>query len=203
MEGLTKVVERPQAVHMAAVVATSKRVVDIGYSVLSSPVGDLTVVEGPRGVLLVEFRRQLVEVFGPRIEQALGTPVRVARRRLDACRELDEYFRGERRHFTVPVDLSLVTGFRREVLEILRGVPFGTVISYGELARRLRRPLAARAVGGAMRANPIAIIVPCHRVAASDGTLGGFSGGLSVKRKLLEVEGIEGMSGGWSCAANA
>jgi methylated-DNA-[protein]-cysteine S-methyltransferase len=103
----------------------------------------------------------------------------------------------------VPVDLSLVSGFRREALEILRGVPFGTMISYGELARRMRRPLAARAVGGALRANPIAIIVPCHRVAASDGTLGGFSGGLDVKRKLLENEGIEALSGGWRCAANA
>src|SRR5262245_54339666 len=129
--------------------ASSKRVIDVGYAVQSTPIGDLTVVEGPRGLLLIEFRRQLVEVFAPRLEQALGTPVRVARRRLEICRELDEYFHGERRHFTVPVDLSLVTGFRREVLEILRGVPFATVVSYGELARRAGRPFGARAVGGA------------------------------------------------------
>jgi methylated-DNA-[protein]-cysteine S-methyltransferase len=182
---------------------SSKRVVELGYAVQSSPIGDLTVVEGPRGVLLIEFRRQLVEVFGPRIEQALGVPVRVMRRRLETCRELDEYFHGERRHFTVPVDLSLMNGFRREVLEILRGVPFGVVISYGELARRAGRPLAARAVGGAMRSNPIPVVVPCHRVAAADGSLGGFAGGLSIKRKLHDIEGIETRSGVWPAVANA
>jgi len=181
---------------------SSKRVVEIGYAVQSSPIGDLTVVEGPRGVLMIDFRRQLVEVFAPKLEQALGSAVRVSRRRLETCRELDEYFHGERRHFTVPVDLSLVSGFRREVLEILRGVPFGVVISYGELARRAGRPLAARAVGGAMRSNPIPLLVPCHRVGASDGSLGGFSGGLDVKRKLHEIEGI-GTRSVWGVAANA
>ena len=126
---------------------SSKRVVDVGYAIQSSPIGDLTVVEGPRGILLIEFRRQLPEVFGPRIEQALGVPVRVMRRRLDTCRELDEYFHGERRHFTVPADLSLMSGFRREVLEILTR----RSVRRRDLVRRARAPCRSatrRARGG-------------------------------------------------------
>jgi methylated-DNA-[protein]-cysteine S-methyltransferase len=116
---------------------------------------------------------------------------------LGTSRELAEYFGGARRHFDVPVDFGLVRGFSRRVLEELRRVPFGELVTYGELARRAGRPGAARAVGGAMRNNPIPIVVACHRVTAQDGSLGGFSGGLDVKRRLHAHEGIAPIAGGW------
>jgi methylated-DNA-[protein]-cysteine S-methyltransferase len=108
-----------------------------------------------------------------------------------AARELREYFAGRRRDFTVPVDLSGLTPFRRRVLETLRErVPFGATTTYAELARLAGRPGGARAVGGAVGANPVPVVVPCHRVLASGGGIGGFGFGLPAKRALLALEGV-------------
>ncbi|MGC4064515.1 MAG: methylated-DNA--[protein]-cysteine S-methyltransferase [Polyangiaceae bacterium] len=106
------------------------------------------------------------------------------------ARELEEYFAGVRRSFVVQLDLSSRTGFTKRVLERLRSVPYGVVVTYGELARACGNPHGARAVGTAMRNNPIPIVIPCHRVIAAGGKIGGYSPGLSVKRRLFEVEGI-------------
>jgi len=103
-------------------------------------------------------------------------------------RQLDEYFAGERRTFSLPTDLSALTPFQRRVLTLLRDVPYGTTVSYGELARRAGVPGGARAVGGVMRRNPLPIIYPCHRVIRSDGVLGGFGLGGETKAALLEME---------------
>ncbi len=103
--------------------------------------------------------------------------------------ELSAYFAGELRAFTVPLDLRIVPDFGRRVLEELCRVPFGELVTYGELARRSGSPGGARAVGRAVGANPIPIVVPCHRVVAAGGLLGGFSGGLPNKRRLLRLEG--------------
>ena len=107
--------------------------------------------------------------------------------------ELDEYFRGERRHFDVELDWQLVKGFRRSVLQTLVSVPYGETVSYGELAGMVGNPGAVRAVGSAMAHNPLAIVVPCHRVLASGGRAGGYSapGGLRTKQQLLALEGVE------------
>ena len=105
-------------------------------------------------------------------------------------RELDEYSRGDRRHFTVPLDLEEVTDFEFNVYEQLLQVPYGETVSYGELAKRVGRPKGARAVGQAVGRNPICIIIPCHRVIASNGSIGGFGGGIALKRKLLGIEGV-------------
>ncbi len=105
-----------------------------------------------------------------------------------ARQQLHEYFRGERQGFDFPMRLR-GDGFRREVLESLLEVPFGKTISYKELGASIGKPNAARAVGGAVGSNPLAIVVPCHRVLASDGGLGGFGGGLETKRTLLRLEG--------------
>jgi methylated-DNA-[protein]-cysteine S-methyltransferase len=104
-------------------------------------------------------------------------------------RELDGYFLGRRARFRTPVDLSAGSEFDRSVWRALRRIPAGRVRTYGEVARGVDRPGAARAVGGACGRNPVAIVVPCHRVVASNG-LGGFGAGLAVKRRLLGLEGV-------------
>ena len=107
----------------------------------------------------------------------------------ETATQLEEYFAGERRDFDVPMELD-GTPFQREVWAELSRIPYGETISYGELARRVGRPSAPRAVGQANGRNPIPIIVPCHRVLAGNG-IGGYGGGLKVKRALLAVEGVQ------------
>jgi methylated-DNA-[protein]-cysteine S-methyltransferase len=107
----------------------------------------------------------------------------------EAVRQLDEYFAGERRAFDLPL-APRGTAFQQKVWETLRKIPWGKTASYAEVARRVGSPKGMRAVGGANGRNPIAIIVPCHRVIAADGTLGGYGGGLHRKRFLLELEGV-------------
>lgn len=106
-----------------------------------------------------------------------------------AEQELREYFAGRRRTFTVKLDLE-GTEFQRKAWQAMRKIPFGETISYGDQARKVGKPKAYRAVGSANGKNPIPIIVPCHRVLASDGSLGGYSLGLSMKRRLLALEGV-------------
>ena len=106
-----------------------------------------------------------------------------------AEKELREYFSGRRRRFTVKLDLD-GTEFQREAWGAMRRIPFGSTISYGDQARSIGKPKAFRAVGSANGKNPVPIIVPCHRVLASDGSLGGYSLGLPMKRRLLALEGV-------------
>jgi methylated-DNA-[protein]-cysteine S-methyltransferase len=115
--------------------------------------------------------------------------VRVLRVPLDDVRrELDEYFEGRRTEFDLPIDLR-VAPFHAEVLRELALVPYGRTATYGELARKVGRPRAARAVGTVMHNNPIPIVLPCHRIVGANGSLTGYGGGLHVKRALLELEG--------------
>jgi methylated-DNA-[protein]-cysteine S-methyltransferase len=107
----------------------------------------------------------------------------------EARRQLDEYFAGTRREFDLDVDLSPAREFGRSVLEQLARVPYGELTTYGELAARAGRPRAARAVGTVMNRNPVPIVLPCHRVVGSSGSLVGYAGGLERKRLLLELEG--------------
>ncbi|MEU2896763.1 methylated-DNA--[protein]-cysteine S-methyltransferase [Streptomyces sp. NPDC001273] len=109
----------------------------------------------------------------------------------EAIRQVEAYFAGERRSFELPLDWSLISGFHRDVLrELAAGVPFGTVVGYGDLAGRVGQPGGAQAVGTAMGANPLPVVVPCHRVVERDGGIGGFGGGLETKRRLLALEGV-------------
>ncbi len=108
---------------------------------------------------------------------------------LRAARQLNEYFSGRRQEFDVPTKF-LGTPFQVRVWKELRKIPYGKTISYRELARRVRSPAAFRAVGSANGKNPLSILVPCHRVIAADGTLGGYAGGLSMKKKLLHLERV-------------
>ena len=110
----------------------------------------------------------------------------------EAVSQMADYLDGRRRDFTVPVDLMDLTDFQRAVLLETKAIPFGKVLTYGEVALRIGRPRSARAVGGALARNPIGIVIPCHRVVAHDGKLHGFSSphGIVTKAKLLEAEGI-------------
>jgi methylated-DNA-[protein]-cysteine S-methyltransferase len=110
-------------------------------------------------------------------------------------KEIAEYFEGKQPNFSLPLDLEGVTDFQFEVYEQLLMIPYGGTVSYGEIAARVHRPKGSRAVGQAVRRNPIGIIIPCHRVIASDGGIGGFGGGreessLNLKRELLSIEGV-------------
>lgn len=102
--------------------------------------------------------------------------------------ELDEYFAGVRQEFSIPLDLSHGTAFQQMVWQALLTIPYGQTISYAELARRIHRPTAFRACANANGKNPISLIIPCHRVIASDGGLGGYTGGIGIKQTLLNLE---------------
>lgn len=151
------------------------------HAVMDSPVGRLTLVgEGGTlaGLYLTEQRyRPPEDHFGPRDDQLFSA----------AAEQLREYFAGTRTEFTVPL-APRGTPFQHQVWAALREVPFGDTVTYGELAERIGRPNAARAVGHANGHNPISIIVPCHRVVGSGGSLTGYGGGLPRKRFLLEHE---------------
>lgn len=105
------------------------------------------------------------------------------------AKQLSAYFRGERLEFDFPLDISGTT-FQKRVWQVVRSIPFGQTISYRDIARKINFPDAQRAVGNALRQNPIPIVIPCHRVIRSNGELGGFVAGIEVKRKLLEFEGL-------------
>lgn len=109
----------------------------------------------------------------------------------EAVAQLEAYFRRERSSFDIPLDLDAVTAFQRQVYDELMKVPHGRLTTYGELAGKVGRPDGARAVGQAVGANPVPIVIPCHRVVAADGRLGGFSGGLPVKVALLALENVQ------------
>jgi len=151
----------------------------LAQSVLASPVGMLILRASDKGLVSIERGRAARVRGGVRAERVLDT----------ATKQLNEYFAGTRRRFQLPLDLR-GTPFQLAVWHTLQLIPFGKVVSYAEEARMAGRPTAARAVGSANGRNPLPIIVPCHRVVAADGTLGGYSAGLAMKRKLLALEGV-------------
>jgi methylated-DNA-[protein]-cysteine S-methyltransferase len=148
------------------------------WTTYESPVGMLTLVGGDSGLSGLLFP-------GPdELDQSGRDPAAFA----DVTAQLDEYFAGERREFNLQLDLK-GTPFQLAVWEQLRAIPYGTTVSYGELARRIDRPDRVRAVGGAVGRTPVPIIVPCHRVIGANGSLTGYGGGIPRKRALLEHEG--------------
>ena len=163
--------------------------IDVGFDVVDSPIGDLLVAASDRGLAAISFDSEpqdslerLARIAGPRV---LRSP-----RSVDgARRELDQYFEGRRRTFDLSLDLRALPPFTLSVLDQLARVPYGETTTYGALARRVGHPRAARAVGTVMNRNRIPIVLPCHRVVGSTGSLTGYAGGLDVKQALLELEG--------------
>ncbi|MFE6225805.1 MULTISPECIES: methylated-DNA--[protein]-cysteine S-methyltransferase [unclassified Streptomyces] len=165
------------------------------WTVVGSGIGPLFLAATGRGLVQVGFHAEDArrERMAARLAGQLGAvAVECATGLLaEPVRQLERYFAGGLRAFDLPLDWSLATGFNRQVLrELAAGVPYGTVVGYGELARRVGQPAAAQAVGAAMGANPLPVVVPCHRVVESAGGLGGFGGGLETKRRLLALEGV-------------
>ncbi|MBZ5567466.1 MAG: methylated-DNA--[protein]-cysteine S-methyltransferase [Acidobacteriia bacterium] len=157
------------------------------YSTWQSPIGPLTLVASDRGLVALEY---LPELKRKSKATWLYSDDKLAPYR----HELEEYFAGELRQFTVPLDLR-GTEFQMRCWSALLKIPYGETRTYAEQARAVGQPKAFRAVGMANHDNPIAIIVPCHRVIASDGKLGGYGGGLPLKQKLLDLERGQGRLG--------
>jgi methylated-DNA-[protein]-cysteine S-methyltransferase len=155
------------------------------YCTLSSPVGELLLAGDVDGLRMVGFQDGLHPTKPQPDWQDDPRPFK------KTITQLQEYFAGKRREFDLPL-VPEGTAFQLKVWNTLRTIPYGKTWSYGELARRIRKPKASRAVGAANGQNPIPIIVPCHRVIGADGSLTGFGGGLKIKRILLELESDEG-----------
>jgi len=153
----------------------------LAYAFVDSPVGRLMLAGDESGLWLLSFAGKDRRVAVSDRWEASDVLFQ------DVKRQLAAYFSGELRSFSVPVHLE-GTEFQLAVWNTLPTIPYGSTWSYGELARRIGRPSAVRAVGGANHANPVAIIIPCHRVIGSDGKLTGYGGGLPTKDKLLALE---------------
>lgn len=165
---------------------------EIHWRILSTPLGSMAVAATPAGVCAATLPGLKDDDFPALVLGAFPAATLVSGGGWadDAVGQLEEYFNGRRRAFELPLDLN-GTDFQRRVWERLTRIPYGATATYAEVAAAIGRPRASRAVGGACGANPLPIIVPCHRVLASGGRLGGFGGGLEMKRALLRREGIE------------
>ncbi len=175
----------------AALVARADRegLLDVAYRTIDSPLGPLLLAATSDGLVRVAFAGEGHDTVLDALATAVSPRVLLAPARLDGvARQLDEYFSGARRVFDVAVDLRLATGFRREVLEHLRAIPFGTTESYTVVATAVGSPRAVRAAGTACATNPVPVVVPCHRVVRSDGSIGQYRGGVAAKRALLALE---------------
>jgi methylated-DNA-[protein]-cysteine S-methyltransferase len=167
--------------------------VDVAYAEVDAPIGSLLAVSTPRGLLALLFHRGDDDVMLERIAAKVSPRILEVPGRLDPVRrQLDEYFAGTRRHFDMRLDWSLSRGFGRKVLEVTNRIPYGSTSTYQTVAGKAGSPRGARAAGNALGANPIPIVVPCHRVLHRDGGLGGYGGGLETKEFLLRLEGARG-----------
>lgn len=151
----------------------------MGIFTYDTRMGSITIQDGPEGIIRVYLHNELLPRGLVREETALLQ---------EACSQLEAYLSGNRKSFTLPLD-PRGTPFMKTVWSLLRDIPYGQIASYGQIARLAGSPNASRAVGLACRRNPIPIFIPCHRVVGSNGSLVGFSGGLELKRFLLELEG--------------
>jgi methylated-DNA-[protein]-cysteine S-methyltransferase len=170
--------------------AAAEGILDVAYRTWPSPVGDLLVAATAAGLVRVAYPEdggheqvlvELAEQVSPRV---LRAPSRLE----GAVRQLSEYFHGDRRRFDLVLDYRLAHGFRREVMTHLVEIEYGHTASYAEVADASGHPRAVRAVGTACARNPLPVVVPCHRVVRSDGTIGQYAGGPEAKRTLLELE---------------
>ncbi|HEU4658023.1 MAG TPA: methylated-DNA--[protein]-cysteine S-methyltransferase [Capillimicrobium sp.] len=173
--------------------AAEEGLLDVAYARVDSPLGPLVAAVTPAGLVRLAYEDfnggldVVVEDLAARISpRVLEAPARLD----DIRRQLDEYFERRRDRFDVPVDLTLARGFGRRILEATAAIPFGETRSYREVAEAAGNGKATRAAGNALGANPIPIVVPCHRVLRTGGGLGGYTGGVEKKETLLRIEGV-------------
>jgi methylated-DNA-[protein]-cysteine S-methyltransferase len=164
-------------------------ILDVTYRTLDTALGSLLLAATVRGLVRIAFDVQGHDAALAALAEQVSPRILMAPARLDgAAREIDEFLAGARRRFDLALDLRLAQGFRRGVLDHLPEIAYGSTESYAEVAAAAGSPRAVRAVGTACALNPLPIVVPCHRVVRSDGTMGQYAGGADRKRTLLDLE---------------
>jgi methylated-DNA-[protein]-cysteine S-methyltransferase len=169
--------------------AAAEELLDVAYATAESPFGTLLLAKTPRGLVRVGLPNEdadamLVDLAGRISPRVLEAPAGLDEER----RELDDYFSGRRHRFELPIDWQLSHGFLLRARQEIAAIPYGETRTYTDLARGAGNERAVRAAGSACSRNPIPLVVPCHRVLRSDGSLGGYAGGLEMKESLLELE---------------
>lgn len=173
-----------------AAAADAEGVLDVAYRTVDTPVGSLLLAATERGLVRIAYASENHDVVLQMLANRISPRLLHAPARLDAvATELEEYFAGDRRAFDFPLDWQLSSGFRNTVLHHLAvDIGYGQTASYTTVARLAGSPKAVRAVGTACATNPLPVVVPCHRVVRSDGSIGGYLGGIDAKRTLLTLE---------------
>lgn len=174
-----------------AATAANEGVLDVAYRTVDSPVGPLLLAATERGLVRVAYASEDHDTVLQHLSDRISPRVLHAPARLDTtAHELQEYFAGGRRTFDVALDWRLSSGFRSAVLHRLPDIGYGHTASYAAVAQLAGNPKAVRAVGSACATNPLPVVVPCHRVVRSDGSMGGYLGGTEAKRTLLALESV-------------
>jgi len=169
--------------------AEREDLVDVAYRVVDSPIGPLLVAASSTGLVRVAFESEGHDAVLDRLAGQISPRImRMPARTDDVARQLDEYFAGRRHEFDLPLDLQLVSGFRRTVISHLPDIAYGSTASYKTVAAMAGNPTAVRAVGSACSHNPVPVVVPCHRVVRSDGSIGNYLGGVDAKAALIALE---------------
>jgi methylated-DNA-[protein]-cysteine S-methyltransferase len=172
-----------------ATAARGEGVLDVAYRTVDSPVGPLLLAATDLGLVRIAYASEGHDAVLQTLAERISPRILLAPARLDiVVRELDEYFDGRRRGFDVPLDWRLSAGFRQVVLRHLPEIGYGHTASYAAVAQLANNPKAVRAVGSACATNPLPVVVPCHRVVRSDGSMGGYLGGITAKQTLLTLE---------------
>jgi methylated-DNA-[protein]-cysteine S-methyltransferase len=180
----------PEAMRKLRARIVRQGLADVGYASVDSPFGTLLAAATKRGLVRLAFPEEDAEAVLARLSERVSPRIVEADDQLEMVRrELEEYFGGRRRGFELPLDWTLVGPFGRRVLRAAAKIPYGDVRTYTEIATKAGSPRGSRAAGNALGANPIPIVVPCHRVLRGTGALGGYAGGLARKQFLLELEG--------------
>jgi methylated-DNA-[protein]-cysteine S-methyltransferase len=171
--------------------AAAEHDADLAYATFASPLGELLLVAGPRGLTQMYYLDEPLEPALEVIAHKRSPRIVESAAALDPWRrELDEYFSGTRRRFEAPLDWDQMSSFQRAVLRATAAIPYGATSTYSGVAIAAGSPHGQRAAGNALGHNPLAILVPCHRVVRSGGGFGGYTGGLHRKHYLLELEGV-------------
>ncbi|HEY7892273.1 MAG TPA: methylated-DNA--[protein]-cysteine S-methyltransferase [Solirubrobacteraceae bacterium] len=170
--------------------ADSEGLLDVRYGSIESPLGTLLAAATSGGLVRLAFPEEPTDSVLERLSSRISPRIVESPAALDPWRrELEQYFSGQRRSFQAPLDWSLIGPFAQRVLQATCAIPYGRVLTYSEVAAKAGSPRGSRAAGNALGSNPIPVVIPCHRVLRSGGTLGGYGGGLPRKRQLLELEG--------------
>lgn len=172
-----------------AAMAEAEGILDVAYRFIDTPVGPLLLAATDRGLVRVAYDCESHDSVLAALAKTISPRILNAPARLDGpARELDEYFVGRRVVFDVPLDLRLSRGFRRKVLAQLLEIGYGKTATYAWVAAAAGNPKAVRAAGSACATNPIPVVIPCHRVVRSDGTIGRYGGGSEIKKALIALE---------------